>query len=120
MSRRIERVNGLLREEISLIIAMDLRDPRLSGMVSVTSVHTSPDLQHANVYVSILEDDEDESNALRALNSASGFIHRNLGKRVSLRRIPSIEFHIDKSIAKGEEMLRFMDDLFARDTRELK
>ena len=105
MSRRLERVNGLLRQEISTIVSSDLSDPRLGSLVSVTEVDCSPDLGSAKVYVSVLGGQEEKSASLEALNSAAGFVHRNLRGRVRLRTVPSVEFRLDESIEAGFAIL---------------
>ena len=105
MSRRLEHVNGLLRQEISAIVSSELSDPRLGSLVSVTEVDCSPDLGSAKVYVSVLGEQEDKSSSLEALNSAAGFVHRTLRDRVRLRTLPSLEFRLDESIEAGFVML---------------
>ena len=101
MSRRLERVNGLLRQEIGAIVSSEVSDPRLGSRVSVTEVDCSPDLRRAKVYVSVMGAREDKSASLEALNSAAGFVHRSLRDRVRLRTVPSLEFHLDESIEAG-------------------
>ena len=108
MSRRIDRVNGLLRQEISSVIATELRDPRLTSMVSVTEVDTSADLRKAKVFVSVLGGPDDKAKTLKALRSAAGFVHRNMRGKLSLKSVPSLEFYIDDSIEKGAEMLEMI------------
>ena len=110
MSRRLERVNVLLRQEISRVLASELRDPRLSSMVSVTRVETSPNMGIAKVFVSVLGDGTDKSNTLKALKSASGFVHRSVRHRVALRTVPTVDFYIDESIEQGAEILKLMDE----------
>lgn len=105
MSRRLERVNGLLRQEISAIVSAELSDPRLGSLVSVTEVDCSPDLGSAKVYVSVLGGQEDKSASLEALNSAAGFVHRSLRHRVRLKNLPSLEFRLDESIEVGFALL---------------
>ena len=72
MNRRMERVNVLLREEISRILANELNDPRISTIVSITRVEASPDLRHAKVHVSVFGDEQNKQNTIIALKSASG------------------------------------------------
>ena len=108
MSRRIERVNGLLRQEISSVIANELRDPRLASMISVTEVDTSADLRKAKVFVSVLGGPDDKAKTLKALRSAAGFMHWNMRDKLSLKSVPSLEFFIDDSIEKGAEMLEMI------------
>jgi len=111
MTRRLERVNALLRQEISRIVAAELRDPRLSKIVSVTRVDTSRDLSRSWVYVSVMGQQVHKDDTLKALKSASGFIHRALRDRLSLRAIPTVGFRIDESIEQGAEMLRLIDEV---------
>ena len=105
MSRRLERINGLLRQEISAIVSSDLSDPRLGSLISVTEVDCSPDLGSAKVYVSVLGGQKEKSASLEALKSAAGFVHRNLRGRVRLRTVPSLEFRLDESIEAGFAIL---------------
>ncbi len=110
MSRRLERVNALLRQEISRIISTGLADPRLSSLHTVTRVKCSADLSRASVYVSIL--DERGSDTISALRSSAGVIRREL-RGLSLKRIPQLIFHVDDSVQAGDEVLRLLDELSA-------
>ena len=105
MTRRIDRVNVVLREAISGVLAEDLRDPRLGGMVSVVRVDASPDLGSARVYVSVLGDDEAKAGSMKALKSAARFVHRRLRDRVTLKSVPAVEFRLDESIEAGTDVL---------------
>ena len=110
MSRRLERVNALLRQEISRIMSADLGDPRLSPMHTVTRVECSADLSRARVYVSVL--DESASETTSALRSSAGVIRREL-RGLNLKRIPQLTFQIDDSVQKGDEVLRILDEVSA-------
>ena len=102
MTRRTERVNDLLREEISSIVHRDLKDPRLGGLISITEVETSADFRHARVFVSVMGTDEERVASLKALNSAAGFMRRELrGRLQSLRYLPELTFRPDDSIERG-------------------
>ena len=102
MTRRAERVNDLLREEISSIVHRELKDPRLGGLISITEVETSPDFRHARVFVSVMGTDEERVASLKALNSAAGFMRRELrGRLQSLRYLPELTFKPDDSIERG-------------------
>ena len=114
MSRRIERVNVLIRKEISSVIANQLNDPRLSHLISVVRVETSADLAYARVYVSIMADPDVKKTAINALESASGFIYRTVKKRVILRAMPYLTFYLDESIERGTEMLDMIDQAMAQ------
>jgi ribosome-binding factor A len=108
--KRSKRVGDLLRREIADIVMNKMKDPRL-GFVTITSVEVTDDLKTARVYVSVLEKTETE-NVLTALNSAQGFIKRELGKRIRLKILPKVEFFNDKTIEYGskiDELLRKLE-----------
>ncbi len=108
MSRRLERVNALLRQEISRAISTELSDPRISSMHTVTRVECSPDLSRARVYVSVL--DEADSDTIPALRSSAGVIRRSL-RGLNLKRIPQLAFQGDDSVRRGDEVLRLLDEV---------
>lgn len=118
MTRRMDRINVLLREEISRIIATEISDPRLPSLVSVTHVEVSPDLRNARVFVSVLGDQEAKRNTLSVLKSASGFIHRTMRGNLTLRSVPFLTFHLDESIEKGAEMLELIKQVQAAERPE--
>lgn len=105
MQRRIRRVNGLLRAEISELLKRQVKDPRLGVFVTITEVVSSPDLRHAKVFVSILGSQHERKEALRGLAAASGFLRRQLGERLVLRRIPELSFLEDASMEQGAHLL---------------
>ncbi len=109
MNRRMDRVNVLLRQEISRVMARELRDPRLSTVVSVTYVDASPDLRQAKVYVSVLGDDAQKRSTIQALESASGFIHRTMREDIAIKNVPFLKFYLDESIERGAEILDMID-----------
>lgn len=115
MSHRIERVNALLRQEIGSVVADELKDPRISSIVSITRVETSRDLGFAKVYVSVLGSDQEKSDTLRALGSAAGFIHRSIRPNLRMRSVPHFAFYLDEAIEKGAEMVAFIDKVIERD-----
>lgn len=98
-SHRLERVRNLLRQVTSEILPQ-VKDPRV-GFVTVTDVEVSPDLRHARVYVSVLGEAEVREQALKGLESARGFIRRELMHQVTLRHIPELTFHLDESLDRG-------------------
>ena len=109
MSRRLERVNSLLREMLSTLVARDVRDPRLHSLLSVTIVETSADLQHAKVFVSIMGSPQEQSRALTGLTSAAGFLRRQLRPMLPFKRVPLLTFHLDESIQRGQKLLDLME-----------
>ena len=110
-SRRIERINHLLRDEISQMLSRELSDPRLGPMISVTEVTTAPDLGHAQVFVSHLVTSENKNEILAALSSAAGFIHNELVHRLSMKIVPELSFFWDASIEHGAHILKLMDEV---------
>jgi len=108
-SRRIERINHLLRQEIADLLTREVKDATLhDSMISITDVETSPDLRNAKVYFSVYGDDETVEAAHKHLNRASGFLHHNLKERLDLRHTPHLEFVLDRSLAQGDRIMRLM------------
>ena len=90
MSHRIERVNNLIRQEISALLQREVKDPRLSAFIAVTEVSTSADLRHAEVFVSSISSQEERQETLNALTAASGFFRKELTKQHLLRLIDQL------------------------------
>ncbi|HEY5625324.1 MAG TPA: 30S ribosome-binding factor RbfA [Dehalococcoidia bacterium] len=114
MSRRTERLSELFRSELADLISSELRDPRIKGMISITGIDVSPDLEHATVYVSILvEEPKQKARSLAALNNAAPFLRKQLMARVHIRRVPTFEFEADHTIEEGARMLDLMRQVAA-------
>ncbi len=111
MPRRLDRVNELLRSEISHLIARQIKDPRLAGVISITEVIASGDLRSARVYLSVMGPQADRQAALDGIRSAASFLRRELRGRVNLRHTPHLTFALDDSIEEGDRVLRLMDAL---------
>ena len=111
MSRRVERINEQLRQEISQLLLRQIKDPRLGGVISVTQVHTSGDLRSALVLISVMGDADTKQSALEGVQSAAAFIRRELRGRLAMRYTPFLRFDLDDSLAHGEQLLRIMDGL---------
>lgn len=114
-SRRILRLNEQIREELADLLRRHIRDPRLGGIISITDVETSPDLAVARVHVSVLGSDEEAAEALRALRHAAGYLRRELGERIRVRRLPALDFRLDPSIARGARVLQLLREINAQD-----
>jgi ribosome-binding factor A len=111
-SRRVSRVGALIQEEVSQMVLHEIKDDRVgAGMVSITLVDVSGDLQHAKIYVSVYGTDEARAETMEGLKSATGFVRRELGKRLSLRRTPEIAFIEDRGIEKGNRVLTLLTQL---------
>lgn len=110
---RPERIAEEIRNEVCLMLAGELKDPRLAGAVDVTEVRVSPDLKHVRVYVHVLGDETERAATLRGLEAASGYIRHELIERLRMRRAPEISFIRDESDEYGrhiEELLRKTKD----------
>jgi ribosome-binding factor A len=108
MSRRLERLDHLFREELSDLIRTELSDPRLGEIVSIMRVDVSPDLENANAYVSVLGDAEAKSATIEALSHAAPYLRRHLIERVRIRRIPTLHFLLDETIEAAAHVLDLM------------
>ncbi len=110
-SHRRARVNGLLREELALILSGELADPRLAP-VSVSDVEISEDMRHLRIYYSVLEDDPiAERDARRALLHASGFLRRKLAEHVNLRLTPELSFHLDRTETQAQRIDQLLSEI---------
>ncbi len=109
MSHRIERVNSLIQAEISELLQREVRDPRLSSLISVTKVDTAPDLKHTRVYISVLGTEADRQEVLKVLSAAAGFFRHELGGRLKLRYTPEILFVNDSSIERGDRITQLIN-----------
>lgn len=111
-SRRVSRVAALIQQEISQMVLHEIKDDRVgAGMVSVTLVDVSGDLQHAKIHVSIYGTDEARAETMEGLKSATGFVRRELGKRIRLRRTPEVVFIEDRGLERGDRILTLLNQL---------
>ena len=118
MTRRTERINNLIRQEVSKLLQQEINDPRLVNFISVTRVTTSSDLRHAKVYVSVLGDGVDTNEMLQGFTAASGFLRRELARRLTLRHVPELSFRFDNSIERGAEILRLIEQASSDSTED--
>lgn len=110
--RRVARVAELIRREISQMLMSGIKDDRVgTGMVSVTDVRVSGDLQHAKIFVSIYGTDVARAETMAGLNAATGYVRSELGKRVRLRRTPEVLFVEDNSLERGTQVLALLNQL---------
>src|ERR1700688_3539660 len=106
---RHERLGEEIRNELGIMVAGELKDPRIEGLVTVTEVRVTPDLKHARVYVSVMGNEAEQKNTIRGLVAAIGYIRHELAIRIQLRRAPEIHFVLDHSeeySQRIEELLR--------------
>ena len=105
-SNRMGRINEEIQRELAALIPT-VKDPRVTGMISVTAVDTTPDLKYAKIYISVL-DKGDCDQVLKGLKSAAGYLRRELGHRLNLRSTPELTFIRDDSIAEGAHILEML------------
>lgn len=106
---RLNRVKELIKEEVSNIILLEMKDPRL-GIVTITDIELSPDLRHCKIFISTL-DEEEAKDAVKVLNNAAGYIRYHIKKRVRLKFIPEFSFVYDNSLLRGTNVLQVIEKL---------
>ncbi len=107
---RIDRISEEVKRELSSVIR-ELKDPRLPVMVSVVAVRVTKDLKFAKAYISMMGDEKAQKAGMDAIQSAGGFIRREIGRRLNLRNTPEFTFQLDDSIAYGAHINEVLKDL---------
>ena len=111
-SRRVARVAALIKREVSQMLLSEIKDDRVgAGMVSVTEVEVSGDLQHAKIFVSIYGTEKAKSETMAGLESSVNYVRKELGSRMQLRRTPTIKFFEDRSLERGDKMLDLLNKI---------
>ncbi len=105
------RINMEVLRELSNIISNEIKDPRIHPMTSVVTVEVAPDLKTCKAYISVLGDEKARQDTLAGLNSAEGFIRRELAHTINLRNTPEIKFILDQSIEYGVRMSKLIDEV---------
>ena len=116
-SNRMDKINEELKKELSVIIDNNLKNPHITGMISVTKVKTSPDLRYARVYISLLNC-KNVKETLDGLKSASGFMRSELAKRVNLRYTPELRFEIDDSMEYGAKIENILKNIIPKNDED--
>ena len=114
-NNRMNKIDEELKKEISTIISTELKNPHLTGLISVTKVKTTPDLRFAKVYVSMINEKSKKEN-LAILKQSSGYIRSGIAKRVNLRTTPELIFEFDESMEYGSRI----DEILKNITKDLK
>ena len=105
------RVNAEVQRELSNIIRSGIKDPRVAPMTSVVAVEVAPDLKTCKAYISVLGDEKAQQDTLKGLQSAEGYIRRELARTVNMRNTPEIRFILDQSIEYGVNISRKIDEV---------
>lgn len=107
---RTDRISEEIKKELAELIR-ELKDPRIPELISIISLRVTKDLKFAKVYVSTFGSGADTANAVKGLNSAAGYIRREIGRRVEIRTVPEFTFVADDSIAYGAHISELLTDL---------
>ena len=110
-NHRHERVGEEIAHEINAMLAGELKDPRLEGMVVVSEVRVQPDMKHARVFINMQGSSKEQTDAIKALDHASGFIRRELIERLQLRRLPELHFTLDHSQEYTERIDQLLKEM---------
>ncbi len=109
MSRRTDRINEQLREEISTLLTRQVKDPRLNAVISITRVVSSGDLRSARVYISVMGKQETREAALAGMRSAASYLRRELRDRINMKHTPFLSYQLDDSLEEADQVLRLMN-----------
>ena len=109
---RPQRLGDLIQREVSDLIRLELRDPRV-GMITVTSVDVSPDMSHAKVFFTMLEKDKLE-DTLHGLKRSAGFLRSQLARRIQMYTTPELRFEYDESVERGDHLSRLIDSVIPK------
>ena len=111
MSRRTDRINEQLREEISMLLARSIKDPRLTGIISVTRVVSSSDLRTARAYISVMGNQQTKQEALTGIRSAASFLRRELRDRINMKHTPFLTYELDGSIDEADKLFKLINQI---------
>ena len=119
---RAQRIGDQIQRELAQLIRMEVKDPRLGGLVTITAVEVSRDSSHAKVYVTVMGGEPQEgvdsvAQSIKVLNDASGFLRMQLGRAMKLRSVPSLHFHYDESITRGAHLSALIEQAVSEDQR---
>ncbi|KRW58636.1 30S ribosome-binding factor RbfA [Pseudomonas sp. TTU2014-080ASC] len=117
---RAQRIGDQIQRELAQLIRMEIKDPRLGGLVTVTAVDVSRDGSHAKVYVTVMGGGVEENpdalvQSMKVLNDASGFLRMQLGRVMKLRSVPHLRFHYDESVVRGAQLSALIERAVSED-----
>lgn len=112
MSNKIDRINSEVQKSLTTILANELRDPRINGMITVVGVEVSADLSHCKVFVTVLSpNDKEEKQTFEILKSSSAYIRRSLSQKLNLRMTPALHFFLDDTWKEGAKMDKLLSSI---------
>lgn len=112
--KRTDRIAEMIQRKLAQIIPMEVRDPRLKGLITVSAVKVAADLAHAKIYFTVLNDDKDLVESI--LNAAASYLRSALARSITLRTVPQLHFIYDESIQYGEHLSRLIDKVNPSET----
>lgn len=107
---RTRRIAEQIQRELAELVRLELKDPRVPGLVTITDVEVSPDQSHAKVFFTVFGDERLVADAAQGLNRAAGFLRTQLARRMKLRTIPQLEFKYDASVERGVRLSHLIDE----------
>ncbi len=111
---RSQRVVEQIRRELAELIRLEVKDPRV-GFITLTDVEITPDYAHAKVFFTSMTGETDVPEIMQGLRRASGFLRRELGRRIRIHTIPELHFHFDRSVEDGARLSKLIDDVVRED-----
>jgi ribosome-binding factor A len=111
---RGQRVAEQIRRELSELICLEIKDPRV-GLVSLTEVELTPDYAHAKIFFTAISGADNAPEILEGLRNAAGFLRRELGKRIRIHTLPELHFHYDRSVEEGSRLSQLIDQTVRED-----
>jgi ribosome-binding factor A len=117
---RAQRIGDQIQRELAQLIRMEIKDPRLGGLVTITAVQVSRDSSHAKVFVTLMggeieENPEAMAQSMKVLNDASSFLRMQLGRAMKLRSVPNLRFHYDESVVRGAQLSALIERAVSED-----
>jgi ribosome-binding factor A len=116
-NKRINRISEEVKKVVSQLLYNGLKDPRIKEMTSITRVEVTKDLSFAKIYVSVLGDENDKKETIEGLNSAKGYIRKEISSNIELRYAPDPIFYLDESIEQGIYMSKLIDEVNKKDKK---
>jgi ribosome-binding factor A len=113
---RMRRIGEQIQRELAPLIHSELKDPRI-GMITLQDVRVSKDMSIAKVYFTVLDEQHDLAETQRALDHAAGFLRKELGQRLTLRKTPQLRFYYDESVARGNRLEALIEDAVNEDRK---
>ncbi len=114
-NKRINRISEEVKKVVSQLLYNGLKDPRIKEMTSITRVEVTKDLSYAKIYVSVLGDESEKKETIEGLNSAKGYIRKEIGSNIDLRHSPEPVFYLDESIEQAIYMSKLIDSVNKKD-----